>query len=129
MLIVDSSVWIDFFAGRELEHVRRLDAALVSDEEIGVPDIVRLEILSGVRQDTTLRKITANLNALHRVVAVDDDWDHAAALYRTCRNKGVTIRSVVDCLIARLAIREGASLLAHDRDFAMMVPHCKLRLA
>lgn len=43
---------------------RRLDAALLSDEDIGVPDIVRLEILSGVRKDVTLRKITANLNAM-----------------------------------------------------------------
>ena len=129
MLIVDSSVWIDFFAGRELPNVRRLDTALLSDEEIGVPDIVRLEILSGVRKDATLRKITANLNALRRLAALDDDWDEAAALYRTCRRHGVTIRGVVDCLIARLAIREGALLLAHDRDFAMMVPHCKLRLA
>ena len=41
----------------------------------------------------------------------------------------MTIRSVVDCLIARLTMREGALLLANDRDFAMMVPHCKLRLA
>ena len=129
MLIADSSVWIDFFAGRELPNVRRLDTALLSDEEIGVPDIVRLEILSGVRKDATLRKITANLNALRRLAALDDDWDEAAALYRTCRRHGVTIRGVVDCLIARLAIREGALLLAHDRDFAMMVPHCKLRLA
>ena len=129
MLIVDSSVWIDFFAGRELAHVQRLDAALLSDEEIGVPDIVRLEILSGVRKDVTLRKITANLNALRRVAARDDDWDEAAALYRTCRRNGVTIRSVVDCLIARLTMREDALLLAHDHDFAMMAPHCKLRLA
>ncbi len=129
MLIVDSSVWIDFFAGRDLPVVRRLDAALLSDQEIGVPDIVRLEMLSGVREDATLRKITANLNALRRVAAVDDDWDAAAALYRTCRRNGVTIRSVVDCLIARLTIREGAQLLANDRDFAMMVPHCTLRLA
>ena len=129
MLIVDSSVWIDFFAGRELPNVRRLDTALLSDEEIGVPDIVRLEILSGVRKDATLRKITANLNALRRVAALDDDWDEAAALYRTCRGHGVTIRGVVDCLIARLAIREGAMLLAHDRDFALMARHCKLRLA
>ena len=129
MLIVDSSVWIDFFAGRDLPHVQRLDAVLLSDEEIGVPDIVRLEILSGMREDAALRKITSNLNALRRITAVNDDWDEAAALYRTCRRSGVTIRSVVDCLIARLTIREGALLLANDRDFAMMVPHCTLRLA
>ncbi len=129
MLMVDSSVWVDFFAGRDLPQVQRLDAALLSDEEIGVPDIVRLEILSGVRDDAALRKITSNLNALRRVSAVDGDWDEAAALYRTCRRNGVTIRSVVDCLIARLTMREGALLLANDRDFAMMVPHCKLRLA
>lgn len=129
MLMVDSPVWVDFFAGRDLPQVQRLDAALLSDEEIGVPDIVRLEILSGVRDDAALRKITSNLNALRRVSAVDGDWDEAAALYRTCRRNGVTIRSVVDCLIARLTMREGALLLANDRDFAMMVPHCKLRLA
>ena len=85
--------------------------------------------LSGVRKDVTLRKITTNLNALRRVAARDDHWDQAAALYRTCRRSGVTIRSVVACLIARLAIRDDALLLAHDRDFAMMVPHCGLRLA
>ena len=129
MLIVDSSVWIDFFAGRDLPHVQRLGEALLSDEEIGVPDIVRLEILSGVRKDVTLRKITSNLNALRRVAVCDDDWDEAATLYRTCRRSGVTIRSVVDCLIARLAIRDDALLLAHDHDFVMMVPHCGLRLA
>ena len=129
MLIVDSAVWIDFFAGRELPHVQRLDTALLSDEEIGVPDIVRLEILSGVREDAALRKITSNLNALRRITAVDGDWDEAAALYRTCRRNGVTVRSVVDCLIVRLTVREGALLLANDRDFAMMVPHCKLQLA
>ena len=129
MLMVDSPVWVDFFAGRDLPQVQRLDAALLSDEEIGVPDIVRLEILSGVRDDAALCKITSNLNALRRVSAVDGDWDEAAALYRTCRRNGVTIRSVVDCLIARLTMREGALLLANDRDFAMMVPHCKLRLA
>ncbi len=129
MLIVDSSVWIDFFAGRELPHVQRLDTALLSDQEIGVPDIVRLEILSGVREDAALRKITSNLNALRRITAVDGDWDEAAALYRTCRRNGVTVRSVVDCLIVRLTVREGALLLANDRDFAMMVPHCKLQLA
>ncbi len=129
MLIVDSAVWIDFFAGRELPHVQRLDTALLSDQEIGVPDIVRLEILSGVREDAALRKITSNLNALRRITAVDGDWDEAAALYRTCRRNGVTVRSVVDCLIVRLTVREGALLLANDRDFAMMVPHCKLQLA
>ncbi len=129
MLMVDSSVWIDFFAGRELPHVQRLDTALLSDQEIGVPDIVRLEILSGVREDAALRKITSNLNALRRITAVDGDWDEAAALYRTCRRNGVTVRSVVDCLIVRLTVREGALLLANDRDFAMMVPHCKLQLA
>ncbi len=129
MLMVDSAVWIDFFAGRELPHVQRLDTALLSDQEIGVPDIVRLEILSGVREDAALRKITSNLNALRRITAVDGDWDEAAALYRTCRRNGVTVRSVVDCLIVRLTVREGALLLANDRDFAMMVPHCKLQLA
>ncbi len=129
MLMVDSAVWIDFFAGRELPHVQRLDTALLSDQEIGVPDIVRLEILSGVREDAALRKITSNLNALRRITAVDGDWDEAVALYRTCRRNGVTVRSVVDCLIVRLTVREGALLLANDRDFAMMVPHCKLQLA
>ena len=129
MLIVDSAVWVDFFAGRELPHVQRLDTALLSDQEIGVPDIVRLEILSGVREDAALRKITSNLNALRRITAVDGDWDEAVALYRTCRRNGVTVRIVVDCLIVRLTVREGALLLANDRDFAMMVPHCKLQLA
>lgn len=129
MLVVDTSVWIDFFAGRDLPHVQRLEAALLSDEEIGVPDIVRLEILSGVGNDTNLRRIVANLDALHRLEARAEDWDSAAALYRTCRKRGVTVRSVVDCLIAQLSLREDALLLAHDRDFAMMAPHCNLHLA
>lgn len=129
MLIVDSSVWIDFFAGRDLPHVQRLDAALLSDQEIGVPDIVRLEVLSGVRGEAVLRKITANLNALKRLGAHESDWDEAAGLFRLCRKKGVTVRSVVDCLIACLAIRDDGILLAHDRDFEMMARHCPLRLA
>ena len=129
MLIVDSSVWIDFFAGRPLGHVQQLEAALLSGENVVVPDIVRLEVLSGVRDDAVLRKITANLNALERLSARDGDWDAAAGLYRLCRQKGITVRSVVDCLIARLAIREDGALLASDRDFEMMALHCPLRLA
>ena len=129
MLIVDSSVWIDFFAAREVLHVQRLADALLSDLEIGVPDIVRLEILSGVRHEAALRKITSNLDALRRISARNEDWDEAATLYRFCRKKGVTVRSVVDCLIARLTIREDATLLANDRDFAVMARHCTLKLA
>ena len=129
MLIVDSSVWIDFFAGRPHAHVQRLDAALLSDGDIGVPDIVRLEVLSGVRDDAALRKITTNFNALQRLSARDADWDEAAGLYRLCKQKGITVRSVVDCLIAQLAMREAGTLLANDRDFDLMARHCALRLA
>lgn len=129
MLVVDSSVWIDFFAGRPLPHVQRLDAALLSDQDIGVPDIVRLEVLSGVRDEAVLRKIINSFDALHRLAARDDDWDQAAGLYRLCKQKGVTVRSVVDCLIAQLTLREAATLLAHDRDFALMARHCALKLA
>lgn len=96
--------------------MHRLGATLLSGEPIGVPDIVRLEILSGVRDDAALRKITANLDALHRLSAREDDWDAATALYRTCRKKGLTIRSVVDCLTARLTNREEALFLARARD-------------
>lgn len=63
MLIVDSSVGIDFFAGSEPPNVHRMDSALLSSEEIGVSDIVRLETLNGVRKDAILRKIAVKLNA------------------------------------------------------------------
>ena len=131
MLIVDSSAWIDFFAPHAAVHRPHVDAlrlALLSDQVIGLPDVVRLEVLSGVRDDAMLARITRAFDALTRVRADDADWDAAAALYRHCRRQGVTVRSVIDCLIAQLCLREGASLLAHDRDFARIAEHTVLRL-
>ncbi len=131
MLIVDSSAWIDFFApsGLARPQVAALREALLSDQEIGLPDVVRLEVLSGVRNDAVLTKITRSFDALTRVRAGDADWDAAAMLYRHCRRQGITVRSVIDCLIAQLCLRERASLLAIDRDFERIVEQSALRLA
>ena len=120
MLLVDTSVWVDHFNGQASPQAGRLSEALAGGEDtfILVPGIVLAEILSGLRSDGEVRRITELFDGLDRPPELDTaDYIAAAGIFRTCRSQGETIRSLVDCLIAQLCLRHGYSLLSKDRDF------------
>ena len=125
-MIVDSSVWIDFARDIRSPQVDALTRA-VAQRAAMTTDVVRLELLAGVtRFDLMASALDAceNLAQLPRV-----DVEDAAAIYRKCRHAGETIRSLNDCLIAAIAIRNDVAVLHHDRDFDVIARHTPLKVA
>ena len=128
-MIVDTSVWIDFFNGHPSAQAQRLARAIEDGESIALPGLVYTEILLGLKNDTEAKRIALLLQAFDWVSEpTPADYAAAAALYRQCRAKGLTIRSTIDCVIARLCLRDGLPLLAKDRDFDRMAQIVALKL-
>jgi predicted nucleic acid-binding protein len=107
--------------------MRRL---IEGDAEIAVTEPVVMELLAGARGDREARQIRVRLLALPllRVEGLAD-YERAALIYQSCRRRGGdTIRSLVDCLIAGVAIREGAEVLHDDADFDAIARHTELQI-
>ena len=117
-MIVDTSVWIDFFNSQPSLQAVRLKKAIEENESIVLPGIVLTEILLGFSSDKQVKKVAALLEAFDMPAELSvGDYQQAAAIYRKCRQKGKTIRSTIDCLIATLCLRDDKPLLSKDRDF------------
>ena len=114
MYLIDTSVWID-----SLRLVDNQPARLLKRAPYGITGVVYQEVLQGARgQDDfeQLRRYLGSLIFWHPLDPVET-YAEAADLYRRCRTRGLTVRSTVDCLIARLAIEHGLLLVHNDRDF------------
>lgn len=128
-MLVDTSVWIDFFNGFASAEAERLSRAIAEGERIALPGIVLTEILLGLKHEADATRIAGLLEAFEWVAEpTPHDYIEAARLYRVCRSKGFTIRSTIDCLIAQLCLRDGLPLLSKDRDFRVMADHLPLNL-
>jgi len=127
MIVVDSSVWTDYFNGAVTDQTDRLDASL-SGELVVIGDIILAEVLQGFKRDSDFRKAKQLLDALvfkemlGRELAVK-----SAQNYRRLRKKGVTVRKTVDVMIATFCIEKGLALLHSDKDFDPMTKHLGLR--
>ena len=131
MIAVDTSIWIDFFRGRQTTQTARLKESLKSEnDEAVLTDVVFAEILQGLGSEQEARRVDAYLSAL-RVLRLHslDDFRLAAALHRAARRKGFTIRRTSDCLIAAVCIRHGAPLLHADIDFDRLAAVSQLAIA
>lgn len=118
MIIVDTTVWIDFLEARGTAFDRHLTELLQSDVPIALVDIVYCEILQGIRDDDIYHRTRASLLA-HPILRPGglETFETAANLYRTARRRGMTIRRSVDCLIAATCLEAAAELYHNDRDF------------
>lgn len=117
MILVDTSAWVEFDRATGSAVDRRLTGLISEVGQVAVTEPVTMEVLAGARSDE--REL--DLRRLMRRFALlpfdpVSDFDAAARLYRRCRAAGVTPRGVVDCMIAAVAWRHGASILAHDAD-------------
>jgi hypothetical protein len=119
VIVVDTTVWIDYFAGRtDQPHVAELVRLIDADAGIALTDVIVGEILQDLRDEHTVRRVDTRLAAFDIVrLRTLDDFRNAAALYRHARSKGKTIRRTLDCLIATVCIREDCAILHNDRDF------------
>ena len=129
MLVVDSSVWIDFFNNADHPAVDLLQHMLDHGEvRIVVPDLVLFEVLRGFRQEHSHRQARRLMESL----SVEDTGGAALALvaaqhYRSLRAQGLTVRSSIDVLVASFCIENDYALLHRDRDFSAFETHRGLR--
>jgi predicted nucleic acid-binding protein len=126
MILVDTSAWIEFLRGTGSPVCERVDQLL--GEEIATCDPIRMEILAGARDG---QHLTALRGLLARAVTLPvgpTEYEMAATLFRACRAQGETVRKLIDCLIAAVAIGAGVPLLQADKDFERLAAHTALRL-
>ena len=127
MILVDTSAWVEFLRDTGSPACERVDVLLEAD--VATCDPVRMEVLAGARDERHLHELRRLLARGTSIPTLPTDYEDAAAWYRTCRRNGDTIRRLVDCLIAAVAIRAGVELLHADADFEALARHTPLRLA
>ena len=126
MIVVDSSVWIDFLNGRDAPHVRRLQAIL-GVEEIIVGDLMLCEVLQGLKDERAARSVEALLQRFDVVAMGGAEIAVSAARnFRALRRKGITVRTTIDLLIGTWCIENRTALLHNDNDFRPMAKYLGL---
>lgn len=129
MILVDSSVWIDYFRGTITPQAERLDA-LLGSEPVLIGDLILTEVLQGFVSERDFEQARQLLMTLQVVnLAGQDVAIQAARNFRTLRALGVTVRKTIDTVIATCCIERGYLLLFSDRDFDPFVQHLGLRSA
>ena len=128
MILVDSSVWIEYFRGSITAQTEKLDQ-LLGSEPLAIGDLILTEVLQGFTDDRDFNAARKMLTALTVVelggqeVAIQAAWN-----FRALRKRGVTIRKTIDTVIATRCIENGYDLLHDDRDFDPFVKHLGLRV-
>jgi predicted nucleic acid-binding protein len=129
VILVDSSVWVDYFRGTLTRQTDALDAMLVS-EPVVIGDLILTEVLQGFRSNRDFNRVKKLLTSL---IVIDLGGQamaiQAARNFRALRSLGVTIRKTIDTVIATRCIEDNYHLLYSDRDFDPFVVHLGLRPA
>jgi predicted nucleic acid-binding protein len=130
MVLVDTSVLIDFLRGARSSAVERLQHILDNKIPFGISPLTYLEVLQGTRTEKDYATVKSYLET-HRFFGLRDEKESyaaAARIYFDCRKKGITVNSTVDCLIAQTAIENDLALLHSDADFDRMRRVAPLRV-
>ena len=128
MILVDSSVWIDFFRGTRTPEAERLDV-LLGTTRIAVGDLILAEVLQGVRGEREFQQVRKTLDSFEQVDLVGRDIAiQAAKNFRKLRDLGLTVRKTIDTLIATWCIESNYALLHSDRDFDAFELHFGLQV-
>jgi predicted nucleic acid-binding protein len=126
MILVDSSVWIDYFNGADNSYTAKLDS-LLGVELIAIGDIILTEVLQGFQNDKECKAAKTVLLSLAIFDMLGQQNAIAAAEnYRFLRKKSITVRKTLDCMIATFCIQNGHTLLFCDKDFQPFVEHLGL---
>ena len=127
MILVDSSVWIDYFRGAATPQTERLDS-LLGSEPLAIGDLILTEVLQGFSSDRDFNQAKKLLSSLDVIeLGGQDIAIQAAKNYRKLRALGITARKTIDTVIATRCIAGGYTLLHSDRDFDPFVTHLGLR--
>ncbi len=128
MILVDSSVWIDFFRGEATPQVECLDT-LLGNEPLAIGDLILTEVLQGFVTEKDFNEARKALDAFTLIeLGGEDIAVQAAKNYRILRRHGITVRKTIDTIIATRCIESGHTLLHADRDFDAFETHLGLRV-
>ena len=130
MILVDTSVLIDFFKGIKNPAEMRFKSILEQDIPFGITALIYQEVLQGAKSEKEyagLKKYLSSQRFFHPQDPIET-FAKAAGIYFRCRKKGVTVRSTVDCMIAQIAIENELLLLHNDKDFEAMAAVAPLKL-
>ncbi len=127
MILVDSSVWIDYFRGKATRQTDKLDE-LLGNEPIAIGDLIVVEVLQGFVADRDFNQAKALLGSLTQIELGGNDIALlAASNFRRLRALGTTVRKTIDTVIATRCIKDDYTLLHSDKDFEPFVRHLGLR--
>jgi predicted nucleic acid-binding protein len=129
VILADTSAWVEFDRATGSAVDQQLTELISTNGQLAVTEPIIAEVAAGARTDereTALRRLLARA----RLLPFDSvaDFDGAVTVYRRCRQAGVTPRGLVDCMIAAVALRNGAPVLAHDADLARIAGVVPLEL-
>jgi hypothetical protein len=126
LILIDTSAWVEFLRGTGSPVCERVDSLLAGD--LAICDPIRMEVLAGARDEQHLHDLRALLARATIIPTEPTEYEYAAALYRSCRRRGETVRKLIDCLIAASAIRESIPILHADIDFEVLARHTPLQV-
>jgi predicted nucleic acid-binding protein len=126
MILADTSAWVEYLRDTDSSVCNAMDALLTGG--LAVTEPVAMEVLAGARDESHLRDLRGLLGRAELIPCTSDDFLDAASLFRVCRQRGETVRKLIDCLIAAVALRAGIALLHHDSDYDVLARHTPLQL-
>jgi predicted nucleic acid-binding protein len=131
LILVDTSAWIEFLRGTGSPTHARLRDLIERGEPLATTEVIVMEVLAGAKDDVHLGRLRGAVLGRCRLLSGHGLADHedAAAIYRNCRQQGATVRRLIDCLIAAVAIRARVPVLHADHDFEHIARYCQLRVA
>jgi predicted nucleic acid-binding protein len=124
LILIDTSAWIEFLRDTGSPVCERVDHLL--DSRIATCDAARMEVLAGARDDAHAQQLARMLDRATLLPTEPVDYEAAATLYRHCRSEGRTVRKLIDCLIAAVAIRASVPVLHRDADFTAIADGTEL---
>ena len=130
MILVDTSVLVDFFKGTKNDPVLCFVDIIKKKIHFGITSVIYQELLQGAKTKKEYLLLNEYLSCQHFFHPKDMviSYEKAAMIYFVCRKKGITVRSTIDCLIAQIAIEHDLFLLHNDKDFEQMAPIVGLEL-
>jgi len=130
MILVDTSVLIDYFKGVDNTSIKKFHQVLERNIPFGISHLIYMEVLQGSQSEKDFRLMKRYLDTqnFYDLKKGRESFAEAARMYMELRKKGVTVKSTVDCLIARVAIENELFLLHNDADFDRIAGHFPLKI-
>lgn len=125
-LLVDSTVWIDFFRGYETIQTEKLVQSIRNRDDLCICGFILTEVLQGIRDEKEHLSAKEHFDNLLYLEATRSTFELGAAIYRQLRSKGNTVRNSMDCLIAAIVLQHGVHFLENDRDYQFIDRHFPL---